>query len=191
MLYNDNKYNSNCSNINFLKENVIMIQMNKLLINIMTSLRILLGFLFLLCVHFEFGTIYLIIIFILAAISTLGDGWISRKYNLSSEDGTMFDVLCDFIFIMLSTWALVLNEMIPAWFLMIIILKLIEFFETPDETVFYEKFSQIVTLMFYVFPIVAILLNDRTIVLILAILITICVFISILSKIYRKYYQSQ
>lgn len=165
-----------------------MIRMNRLLLNIITSLRILLGFLFLLCVHFEFGTPYLIIIFILAVISDISDGWISRKYNLSSEDGAMFDVISDFIFIMVSTWALVLNGLIPAWFLMIIILKLVEFFQTSDETLFYEKFNYIIALMFYAFPIAAVLINDSSIVLILAIFITVCVLISTLSKIYRKYH---
>ncbi len=165
-----------------------MIHVNRLIINIITSLRILFGVLFLLCVQFEFGTIYLILIFILTVISDVCDGWLSRKYNLSSEEGAIFDVICDFIFIIISTWALVLKELIPAWFLMVIILKLIEFFKTSDKKLVYEKFGHYVVLMFYTFPIVAILINDRYIVWILTIFITICAVISSMIRIYRKFY---
>ena len=162
--------------------------MNKLLINCITSLRILFGFLFLFCVMFDLNTTYLIIIFILTAISDVGDGWLSRKYNLSSDNGAKFDVICDFIFIILSTSALILIDLIPAWFLVIIILKLIEFFKTSDEKLVYEKFGHFVALMFYAFPVVAILINNKTIVLILAIFITICALISSLSRIHQKFY---
>lgn len=162
--------------------------MNKFLINSITSLRILFGFLFLLCVLFNFNSSYLIIIFIFTAISDVIDGWLSRKYNLSTDNGAKFDVICDFSFIMISTFALVLIDLIPTWFLLIIILKLIEFFKTSDESLAYEKFGHFVALMFYAFPIVAILLNDQFIVLILAIFITICALISSLSRIHRKFY---
>lgn len=162
--------------------------MNRLLINCITSLRILFGFLFLFCVLFNLNTAYLILLFILTAISDVGDGWLSRKYNLSSDNGAKFDVICDFIFIILSTFSLILIDLIPAWFLVIIILKLIEFFKTSDETLVYEKFGHFVALMFYAFPVVAILINNKTIVLILAIFITICALISSLSRIHQKFY---
>lgn len=162
--------------------------MNKLVINCITSLRILLGFLFLLFVLLDLNVAYLAIIFILTAITDVGDGWLSRKYALASDAGARFDVICDFIFIMISTFALVLRGLIPAWFLLIIILKLVEFFKTSDESLVYEKFGHFVALMFYAFPIVAVLLNDPLIVLILAIFITICALISSLSRIHRKFY---
>ncbi len=162
--------------------------MNRLLINCITSLRIFFGFLFLFCVLFDLNTTYLIVIFILTAISDVSDGWLSRKYNLSSDEGAKFDVICDFIFIILSTFALILIDLIPLWFLVIIILKLIEFFKTSDETLVYEKFGHFVALMFYVFPLVAILINNKIIVLILAIFITICALISSLRRIHQKFY---
>ena len=162
--------------------------MNRLLINCITSLRILFGFLFLFCVLFDLNTTYLIAIFILTAISDVGDGWLSRKYNLSSDEGAKFDVICDFIFIILSTFALILIDLIPLWFLVIIILKLIEFFKTSDETLVYEKFGHFVALMFYVFPIISVLINNKSLILILAIFITICALISSLSRIHQKFY---
>lgn len=162
--------------------------MNRFLINCITASRIIFGFLFLLCVLFDLNTAYLIAVFALTAISDVADGWLSRKYNLSSEDGAKFDVICDFIFIMISTFALVLIDLIPAWFLLVIILKLIEFFKTSNEKLVYEKFGHFVALMFYAFPIVAALLNDRFIVLILAVFITICAIISSFSRIHQKLY---
>lgn len=158
------------------------------MINCITSLRILFGFLFLFCVLFNLNTAYLIVIFILTAISDVADGWLSRKYNLSTDGGARFDVICDFIFIMLSTFALVFTGLIPAWFLAINILKLVEFFKTSDESLVYEKFGHYVALMFYAFPIVAVLVNNRFAVLILAVFITICALISSLSRIHQKFY---
>ena len=162
--------------------------MNRFIINCITSLRILFGFLFLICVLFDLNTSYLIAIFILTAVSDVCDGWLSRKYSLSTDSGARFDVICDFIFIMISTFALVLRGLIPSWFLVIIILKLVEFFKTSDESLVYEKFGHFVALMFYAFPIVAVLLNNKPIVLILAVFITICALISSLSRIHRKFY---
>jgi len=165
-----------------------MIKINRFIINTITSLRILFGFLFLLGVIFNVNTIYLIIIFLLTAISDISDGWLSRKYNLSSDNGGKLDVICDFIFIILSTSALVLTDLIPSWFLIIIIFKLIEFFKTSDESLTYDKFGHFVALMFYAFPIITILLNNRIINLLLVVFITICALISSLSRIYRKFY---
>lgn len=167
-------------------ENVIY--MNRFIINSISSLRILFGFLFFFCVIFNLNTAYLIAIFILTAISDVADGWLSRKYDLASDNGAKFDVICDFIFIIISTFALVLINLIPSGFLLVIILKLIEFFKTSDESLAYEKFGHFVALMFYAFPIVSILLNDATIVWILAIFITICALISSLSRIHQKFY---
>ena len=87
--------------------------MNRFLINAISSSRIVLGLLFLYVVLFNFNEVYLILIFLLTAISDVGDGWLSRKYCLSTDAGAKFDVICDFIFIMLSTLAMVFHGMIP------------------------------------------------------------------------------
>lgn len=162
--------------------------MNRFLIDAITTSRILLGLLFLYVVLFNFNEVYLILIFLLTAISDVGDGWLSRKYCLSTDAGAKFDVICDFIFIMLSTLAMVFHGMIPPWFLAVIILKLIEFFKTSDESLEYEKFGHFVALMFYAFPWVSVLINDKSISLILAIFITVCALISSFMRIYKKVY---
>ncbi len=153
--------------------------MNKIYINTITSSRIALGLLFFYFTVFQFNISYLIIIFILTALSDNLDGILARKFELSTNDGAKFDVICDFIFIVISTSAGVLIDLIPFWFVIILILKLYEFFKTSkNNSLSYDKFGHIVALMFYVFPIAAILINLKGIALILAIFITVCAIIS-------------
>ena len=104
--------------------------MNKIYINILTSSRIILGLLFLYFTIVQFNIYYLIFLFILTAISDNLDGILARRFKLTTDNGAKFDVICDFIFIILSTSAGVLINLIPFWFLFVIILKLIEFFKT-------------------------------------------------------------
>ncbi len=163
-----------------------MIFMNRFLINSITCSRILFGLLFLYGVLFDLNNVYLLVIFILTAISDVSDGWLSRKYGISSQNGAKLDVCCDFIFIMISTFALVLINLIPAWFLAVIMLKMIEFFKTSNDGLRYERFGHLVALMFYALPIFAVFINDRFIILILAIFITICALVSSAMRVHQK-----
>ena len=54
--------------------------------------------------------------------------------------------------------------------------------------IYYEKFGHFVALMFYVFPIISVLINNKSLILILSIFITICALISSLSRIHQKFY---
>ena len=128
------------------------------------------------CVLSDLNTIYLIAIFILTALSDVSDGWLSRKYGLSSDDGAKLDVVCDFIFIMISTFSLVLTNLVPA------------FFKTSGDALRYEKFGHFVALMFYALPILAVFLNDSFIILVLSVFITICAVISSALRIHQKFY---
>ena len=162
--------------------------MKRFLINSVTFLRIILGLAFFWVVLFDFNVAFLVLIFILTAISDVSDGWLSRKYGLESDAGAKFDVICDFIFIMFSTLSLVLIDMIPSWFVLIIVLKMLEFFITSGQSLVYERFGHLVALMFYAFPIFTVLVNDRLIILILAIFITLCSLISSAARIRQKFY---
>ena len=162
--------------------------MKRFLINSVTFLRIILGLAFFWVVLFDFNVALLVLIFILTAISDVSDGWLSRKYGLESDAGAKFDVICDFIFIMLSTLSLVLIDMIPSWFVLIIVLKMLEFFITSGQSLVYERFGHLVALMFYAFPIFTVLVNDRLIILILAIFITVCALISSAARFRQKFY---
>ena len=119
------------------------------------------------------------VIFSLTIVSDVLDGYWARKYNLVMDEGSKVDVICDFLFIIFSTLALVLIDLAPSWFLIVIVLKLIEFFMTSGRGALkYDKFGTYVAYMFYAFPIVAILINSKIIILVLSIVITVCAITS-------------
>ncbi len=158
--------------------------MNREIVNVLSISRILFGLLFLYFAVLDFNVVYLIIIFTLTIASDILDGFLVRRYGLVSDNGSKIDVICDFLFIILSTLAIVLIDLAPGWFLIIIILKLIEFFITSGSGALkYDKFGTFVAYMFYAFPIVAILINSKNITLILTIIITVCAIASSLSRI--------
>ena len=158
--------------------------MKKLAINALTSSRILWGLMFLYVVLTDCNIPYLLIIFTLMAISDILDGKLARKHNLQSNNGAKFDVICDFLFIILATSSLVLTGLIPFWFLFVIILKLIEFFVTSGiKELKFDRFGRDVALMFYAFPIAAVLINSKDIILVLSIFITVCAAMSSIIRI--------
>lgn len=149
--------------------------MNKLIVNFLSASRLFFGLSFLYVVLFEFNIISLIIIFGLTVLSDILDGFWARKHDLASPNGARIDVIFDFLFIFFSTLSLVLIDLVPFWFLFIIILKILEFFITSGrDGLKYEKFGTFVALMFYALPIVVILINSKNITLILSLIITIC-----------------
>ena len=158
--------------------------MNRHIINALSFSRIIWGLLFFYAVLTDCSFLYLLIIYILMAVSDILDGKLARKHNLQSDEGAKIDVICDFLFIILATLSLVFIDLIPFWFLLIICLKLIEFFITSGIVKLkYDSFGRYVALMFYVFPIVAILINSKNIILLLSIFITICAIISSILRI--------
>jgi len=158
--------------------------MNRRVVNALSVSRIVFGVLFLYFAAFEFSIAYLIIIFALAIASDILDGYWARKYDLIVDNGSKIDVICDFLFIIFATLAVVLIDLAPVWFLLIIILKLIEFFATSGRGALkYDRFGTFVAYMFYAFPIVAILINSKNITLILTIFITVCAVASSLLRI--------
>ncbi|MBQ7929375.1 MAG: CDP-alcohol phosphatidyltransferase family protein [Methanobrevibacter sp.] len=158
--------------------------MNRHIINVLSVSRIFFGLLFLIVAISDFNIVYLMAIYFLAILSDILDGYWARKYGLVVDNGSKMDVICDFLLIIFSTLAVVLIDLAPAWFLLIIILKLIEFFITSGSgTLKYDRFGTFVAYMFYAFPIVAILINSKNITLILTIIITVCAIASSLSRI--------
>lgn len=153
--------------------------MNRHFINALSFSRIIFGLLFLYCVVFDYNLINLIIIFSLTILSDVLDGYWARKYGLIIDEGSKIDVICDFLFIIFSTLAIVLIDLAPVWFLIVIVLKLIEFFMTSGKGALkYDKFGTYVAYMFYAFPIVAIMINSKIIILTLSIIITVCAITS-------------
>nr|WP_292739990.1 CDP-alcohol phosphatidyltransferase family protein [Methanobrevibacter sp.] len=158
--------------------------MNRSIVNALSVSRILFGFFFLIAVILDYNIAWLIIIFALAILSDIMDGYLAKKHDLIVDNGSKIDVICDFLFIILSTSAIVLIDLAPAWFLLVIILKLVEFFVTSGKGALkYDRFGTFVAYMFYAFPIVAMLINSKNITLVLTIIITICAITSSLLRI--------
>lgn len=154
--------------------------------------RIIFGILFTYTIlYLNSDLLAIIVIYFLTILSDVLDGKIARKYKIDNKNkGAKVDVLCDFAFIILSSFSLYYINLLPFWFLIIIILKLIEFFKTSSNELEYEKFGTFVALMFYALPGVIVLLNffkvSITINLILCIVITICAIISSSLRIINK-----
>ena len=167
--------------------------MNKrYIVDALSLSRIIFGILFTYTIlYLNSDLLAIIVIYFLTILSDVLDGKIARKYKIDNKNkGAKVDVLCDFAFIILSSFSLYYINLLPFWFLIIIILKLIEFFKTSSNELEYEKFGTFVALMFYALPGVIVLLNffkvPITINLILCIFITICAIISSSLRIINK-----
>ena len=151
--------------------------------------RIFFGILFAYSVlYLNSDLLVIVIIYFLVVLTDVLDGRIARKYKIDNKNkGAKVDVLCDFAFIILSSFSLYYINLLPFWFLIIIILKLMEFFKTSSNELEYEKFGTIVALMFYALPgVIVIFKLPITINLILCIFITICAIISSSLRIINK-----
>ncbi len=178
----------------------------KVFVNFLTSLRLILGIFFAYILFFENNFLLPCLIVYFIAISTdFLDGKLARYYNALSSKGAIFDVLVDFLFIIITCLAMYLKDMLPFFIIFVIFFKLIEFFITSkitkkkyksgknqDPNVFlYDPFGHIVALMFYALPLIGILLFSllpietfSIIILIICIIITIMAISSSTIRIY-------
>lgn len=167
--------------------------MNKrYIVDTLSLSRIFFGILFAYCVlYLNSDLLAIIIIYFLVVLSDILDGKIARKYKIDNKNkGAKVDVLSDFIFIILAYFSLFYINLLPLWFLSIMVLKLVEFFKTSSNELEYEKFGTFVALMFYALPGIIVIFNffkvPITINLILCIVITICAIISSSLRIKHK-----
>lgn len=115
----------------------MIMEIQKSIPNVLTSLRMTLTFVYLflmndLCLHrhdracFVFATT----IFALICATDFMDGRIARKLNATSSFGALLDVAADFVFIISSLIVLIFHNVIPAWVLVMILVKFTEFLVT-------------------------------------------------------------
>jgi CDP-diacylglycerol--glycerol-3-phosphate 3-phosphatidyltransferase len=135
----------------------------KCLPNSLTSLRILLTFLYcpmLYNLHLNNDeTIYFTLMvagFIMICLTDLLDGKIARKMKAESRFGGIFDVVADFVFIVSSHIVLIVNRMIPIWFIAVILGKFIEFLITSYIIKKYSKIHSSVFIFDYLGRIAAV-----------------------------------
>ncbi|HDZ77184.1 MAG TPA: CDP-diacylglycerol--glycerol-3-phosphate 3-phosphatidyltransferase [Candidatus Omnitrophica bacterium] len=93
--------------------------------NILTILRIVLTFIFIIFVFLKGLTprIIAFILFGLASLTDMYDGKIARKYNLISDFGKFMDPIADKILVLGAFLTFVQLQLIPAWMVIVIILR--------------------------------------------------------------------
>jgi len=93
--------------------------------NRLTVLRIILSFVFMFLL-FSKGLlvkILALVAFSIAALTDFYDGYIARKYNLITDLGKLLDPIADKILVLAAFLAFVEMRIIPAWMVVVIILR--------------------------------------------------------------------
>ncbi|MFH1836807.1 MAG: CDP-diacylglycerol--glycerol-3-phosphate 3-phosphatidyltransferase [Candidatus Omnitrophota bacterium] len=93
--------------------------------NKITVVRILLTFIFMVFLFFPgiAAKFTALVIFIVAAFSDYLDGFIAKKYNITSDFGKIMDPVADKILTIAAFLAFVEMKLIPAWMVVIILLR--------------------------------------------------------------------
>lgn len=93
--------------------------------NKITLARIILTFVFMVCL-FMSGLLWKIAalcVFVVAVCSDYLDGFIAKKYNISSDFGKIMDPVADKVLTLAAFLAFVEMKLIPAWMVVIIIMR--------------------------------------------------------------------
>jgi CDP-diacylglycerol--glycerol-3-phosphate 3-phosphatidyltransferase len=93
------------------------------LANKLTMLRIVLTFVFIIVLSWQglAAKIAALVIFILAALSDLFDGWIAHKRNMVTDFGRLMDPIADKILVLAAFAAFLQLQLISAWMFVIIV----------------------------------------------------------------------
>ena len=98
-----------------------------------------------------------VIFLVLSGITDVLDGHIARKYNFITDFGTLFDPLADKLTQIATLLALVIQNIIPLWILLVLIAK--EILMITGATFLFKKdtiaipskwFGKLATVLFYV-----------------------------------------
>ena len=110
--------------------------------------------------------IYYLCLFLGIAVSDFLDGKCARAFNVQSSFGAIADVICDFFYIMTSSYALYRLGCLPAWFLILVIVKLFEFILTSllikrvqyrSHIFMFDRIGRYTAIGFYILPTVIVL----------------------------------
>ena len=112
--------------------------------------------------------IYYLCLFLGIAVSDFLDGKCARAFHVQSSFGAIEDVLCDFFYIMSSSYALYCLGFLPVWMLILITLKLVEFIlsslvirrrQHRSHVFMFDRIGRYTAIGFYILPTVLILCN--------------------------------
>ena len=110
--------------------------------------------------------IYYLCLFLSIAVSDFLDGKCARAFHVQSSIGAIEDVICDFFYIMTSSYALYRLGCLPAWFLILVTVKLFEFILTSclvrrmqirSHVFMFDRVGRYTAIGFYILPTVIVL----------------------------------
>jgi CDP-diacylglycerol--glycerol-3-phosphate 3-phosphatidyltransferase len=134
-----------------------MKMLKKYIPNILSLARMLLVLPFILTIHDIFmyectNNLILLLVFVFIIISDIADGYLARKLKCTSDRGAILDIVSDTLYTILSLSTFAYFEIIPIWFVYIILLKLAEFVITSklikdkrkyENIIFFDKIGKI------------------------------------------------
>lgn len=142
--------------------------MNKLMKqipNMLTLLRLVLTVFIDYYIVFNFKSIIIpSIVTIIIFLSDFFDGRIARKYDSTSNVGAIFDVTSDLFYIILSYVIFYSFQILPLWFLFIVIFKFTEFILTSHfikrlsskkSMLIFDFLGRIAAVLFYAIPFIS------------------------------------
>ncbi len=106
------------------------------------------------------------IFFTLSGITDIADGFIARKFNLISNFGKLMDPLADKLTQIATLTSLVINNIIPIWILIIVLLKEFimicgaSFLYGKDVVVYSRWYGKLATVLFYIAIVISLLLKQ-------------------------------
>lgn len=110
--------------------------------------------------------IYYLCLFLGIAVSDFLDGKCARAFHVQSGIGAIADVICDFFYIMTSTYVLYRLDCLPIWVLILITVKLFEFILTSllikrvqyrSHIFMFDRIGRYTAIGFYILPTVIVL----------------------------------
>jgi CDP-diacylglycerol--glycerol-3-phosphate 3-phosphatidyltransferase len=140
----------------------------------------------------------LLLVFFVIIISDAADGYLARKLKCTSSTGAKLDIISDSLYTILSLTAFAYFNIIPIWFIFIMLFKLAEFIVTSrliksgQETgsiVFFDKIGKtsvsIVMLLPGIFVFRCIIIDYKTVMNIIIYIITGMLIISFINRIIK------
>ena len=169
--------------------------------NTLSLLRLLLVLPFVMIIHDIFvyectKNLGLVIIFFTIIASDIADGYLARKLKCTSKTGAALDVISDAVYTILSLTAFAYFNIIPIWFICIMLLKLCEFMITSkliqknqpyEKALIYDKIGKIsvctAMLLPGIFVFRCIIIDYKTVMNIIIYIITIMLILSFINRI--------
>lgn len=140
-----------------------MSEIKKIIPNLLTISRIILTCILNIYISIQFGKILVPIVITLIIFATdYFDGKIARYLNSATRIGAIIDVTSDFLYITITYYILHTFNVVPIWFLFIIVMKFIEFIITSFilkrlrnnvESFVFDSLGRFTSCSFYVIPI--------------------------------------